>query len=155
MYCNRDEPYFLSASTVEGFKDAARVGLMLPGVPTLVEDYKPNRNAGTERQNSEEYHINLFGVRTATTCDARKAPLKFHAMTQKVFVTNYTEAQFFSFADGWSGPLKRALSKRCIFMTVTEMMPSAAAREEDVRNLDNIVAEGLRLAECRHHSCPT
>ena len=60
------EPYFLTANTIEGFRDALQAGLLVQGAPLLVEDFRPNsQTGGTDRLSTEEYLVNQFGVLTA------------------------------------------------------------------------------------------
>jgi len=155
-YMRIAEPYLLVAGTVEGLREASKAGLMVRGAPICIEDFRPSSlDGGSGRQSEEEYLVNLFGCREATTVDARNSPLSFQALTSKMFSANRPPAEFIAKLLSYPLALQLALQKRIVFFELTELVVTQEKREEHAQGLDMLVADGRRRADELRGAAPS
>lgn len=134
------KPYFVTASTVEGLRQAIAAGMLVPGTPIVLEDFVPASPGGSERQAYEEFLVNLFEVLNVSTVAARNKAINLPAKSVVIMTTNRSRTDWLHCTDK---KMEQAVWKRLLFVELPggEIITSNAKDTGDA-DLDQIVAEG-------------
>ena len=146
-YQDTSTPHYLCAGTAFGFKKSYGKGLVVEGVPRVIEDFKPQRqgNTSANRQPFEEFVVNLLNVKDGGTIDTPGGEqMAFPPSTPQLISTNRKFDQWIEDFKEFPVELQHAVAKRIVFFTVPDTpLVKGELRKRKREDDRSTVEEGL------------
>jgi hypothetical protein len=139
--------YFVSTGTPDSLRRVAEEGLLVPGVPVVLDEVDPGDQKQHRGKLSGNFLKQLTGVKSGGVIGARYQDIALAPRSPRMITSNATSAsEWFAGVNGSEADVL-AIRKRLAVFTVTRPLVPAAASATEAFEIDAAAAAGsMRLA---------